>query len=100
MFKYLKSYASLLGKLFGDSMRYSFVDLKTKQNKTKNTDLTNTQHATGKAAVKTFKVLLHSTRACEAIRWAKVDVVLQEIKRSAILGRKWEIHSKPLQPRA
>lgn len=47
MFNYLKSYASLLDKLFVDSMSYSFVDFKKK--------LTKTQHAIGKAAVKTFK---------------------------------------------
>lgn len=48
MFKYLKFYASLLDKLFVDSMSYSFIDVK------KN-DLTKTQYTTGKTALKTFK---------------------------------------------
>ena len=56
MFKYLKSCASLLDKPFVDSMRYSFVDFEKKN------DLTKAQRATGKAAVKTFKALLHSAQ--------------------------------------
>lgn len=54
-------------------MSYSFVDLKKK------TDLTKTQHAKSKAAVKTFEILLcFARRAGEAIRGAKVDIILQK----------------------
>lgn len=79
-------------------MSYSFVDLKKKKN-----DLTKTQHATSKAAVKTFEILLcYAHRADEAplTRGKGRHHFTKEIKRSAILGREWEIHSKPLQPRA
>lgn len=54
MFKYLKSYASLLDKLSVDSIVWdSFADFKKKTS----IDINPTCH---KAAVKTFQVLLHS----------------------------------------
>lgn len=53
-------------------MSCSFSDLKSN-------DLAKTQYATGASARKTFKALLHPThRASEAVRWAKVDVILQK----------------------
>ena len=91
MFNYLKSYGSLLDKLFVDSMSYSFVDLRKK--------ITKTQRATGKAAVKTLKAQLCSTHRA---KWGRKKGksrchFTKERTRSAVLGRKWEIHSKPPQ---
>lgn len=68
MFKYLKSYASLIDKLFVESISYSFVDFFFQKIK-----MTKTQHATGKDALKTLQVLLHSVhRNSETKRQAKV----------------------------
>lgn len=83
MFNYLKSYASLLDKLFVDSMSYSFVDFKKK--------LTKTQHAIGKAAVKTFKAEV----AFRPKGWGGQEKgkgrchFTKGRKKSVILGRKW-----------
>lgn len=93
MFKYLKPYASLPAKLSVDSKSYSFVDLKKKK-KAKN------QHATGKAALQTFKAPVHSAQGQWGHQMGKGrHHFTKEIKTSAILGRKWEFHSKPLRLR-